>query len=171
MFNYKSKIRKRAACRAEAARSERLVIEGVDVKWRIEAFRKARKVSVESVDVVFDSDEVKFGVVEFAEARMADEVVEMFGRDVENLIVVVAGRDSSDECNCCVRETFGKKLQSDGDREWFVEFDRISFVRSKLWIVVAVFVACEIVCVLHERPQSDFRITCFVNSLIISCLL
>ena len=96
-----------------AARRERLVrvvIEGVDVDFSFEVVRKFGKVSVESVDVVVDSNEVIFSVVEFVEFGMADEVVEMFGRDVENLVVVVAGRDGSDECNRRVREAFGKKL-------------------------------------------------------------
>ena len=161
MFNYKSKIRKRAACRAEAARSVS-VLESVDVDWRIEVVRKFGEGSVESVDVIFDCDEVIFSVVEFVEAGMADEVVKMFGRDVQDLIVVVAGIDCSDECNRRVREAFGKKLQSDGDGEWLVKVDARCWRESKLWIVVAVLVVYKIVCVLHERPQSDFRITYFV---------
>ena len=109
MFNYKSKIRKRAACRAEAARSVS-VLESVDVDWRIEVVRKFGEGSVESVDVIFDCDEVIFSVVEFVEAGMADEVVKMFGRDVQDLIIVVAGIDGGNECDRRVRKAFGKKL-------------------------------------------------------------
>lgn len=98
MFNYKSKIRKRAACRAEAARSVS-VLEIVDVDFSFEVCREFGEVSVESVDVIFDGDEVVVGVVEFVEAGIVDEVVEMSGRDVENLVSVVAGRDSGNECD------------------------------------------------------------------------
>lgn len=93
MFNYKSKIRKRAACRAEAARSVS-VLEIVDVDFSFEVCREFGEISVESVDVIFDGDEVVVGVVEIVEAGIVFKVVKMFGRDVENLVIVVAGRDS-----------------------------------------------------------------------------
>ena len=73
-------------------------LEGVDVDLSFEVVRKFGEVSVESVDVVFERNE-SFVVVEFVEAGMADEVVKMFGRDVENLVVVVAGRDGGNECD------------------------------------------------------------------------
>ena len=53
------------------------LFERVDVDLSFEVVRKFGEVSVESVDVVVDSDEVIFGVVEFVEAGMADEVVEI----------------------------------------------------------------------------------------------
>lgn len=57
-------------------------------------------------------------------------------------------------------------MQSDGDVERVVQVDgrwvKTSVKHRKSWIGVAVFVVREFVCVLHERPQSDFRITYFV---------
>jgi hypothetical protein len=103
-------------------RSARLVREGVDVEWRVEAFREAREIGVKNVSVVFEWHEV-FVVVEFVEARSVDEIVKMFGRDVESHVRVVAGLNGVDECNCRVRESFGKELQSDGNAEGVVELD------------------------------------------------
>jgi len=91
-------------------RGRDVLFERVDVDLSFEVIRKFGEVSVESVDVVVDSDEVIFGVVEFVEAGMADEVVKMFGRDVQDLIIVVAGIDGGNECDRRVRKAFGKKL-------------------------------------------------------------
>jgi len=63
-----------------------------------EVVRKFGEVCVESVDVSFERHE-GFGVVEFVEAGVADEVVKMFGRDVQDLVSVVAGRDGGNECD------------------------------------------------------------------------
>ena len=92
-------IRETRGMRAEAARSERLVREGVDVEWRVEIRREFGEVGVESVDVIFDCDEVILGIVEFVEAGIVDEVVKMSGRDFKNLVSVVAGRNSGNECD------------------------------------------------------------------------
>ena len=96
MFIIKSKIRKRAACRAEAARSKRLEVE-------------VSEAGVNGVDVVFERDEFeRFVVVVLrsavvVEGGRAKKVVEMFGRDVEQHVVVVARRDSCDESDRQVR--------------------------------------------------------------------
>jgi hypothetical protein len=82
MFNYKSKIRKRAACRAEAARSVS-VLESVDVDGRSEHVRDVREARVDGIDVVFKRDEF-VGVV--IEASRAEEVFDVFGRDIEKHI-------------------------------------------------------------------------------------
>ena len=79
IISYKILKRRCAACRAEAAQCE--CLERVDVDLSFEVVRKFGEVCVESVDVSFERHE-GFVVVEFVEARMADEVVEMFGRDV-----------------------------------------------------------------------------------------
>ena len=47
---------------------------------------KFGEVSVESVDVVVDCDEVSFGVGKVVEAGIVDEVIELVGRDVEKHI-------------------------------------------------------------------------------------
>ena len=73
--------------------------EGVDVEWRVEICREFGEVGVESVDVIFDCDEVILGIVEFVEAGIVDEVVKMSGRDFKNLVSVVAGRNSGNECD------------------------------------------------------------------------
>ena len=82
MFNYKSKIRKRAACRAEAARSVS-VLEIVDVDCFFKHVRNIREARVDGINVVFERDEF-VGVV--IKASRAEEVVDVFGRDVKKHI-------------------------------------------------------------------------------------
>ena len=107
MFNYKSKIRKRAACRAEAARSVS-VLESVDVD--IEFVGQVREVCVKSISVIFKFDSRVVRII----YRQVVFVVEFFkvsvGRDVESHVIVVAGRDCVYEFN--VREV-GRQMFRD----------------------------------------------------------
>ena len=100
MFIVKSKGPRSSELRGmqSRGRATRTLVEGVDVDLSFEVCREFGEVSVESVDVIFDGDEI-IGVVEIVEAGFVFESVKIFGRNIKKHIVVVAGRDGVDERN------------------------------------------------------------------------